>query len=242
MSNPVLAGGANASQLPPHSAGACPPPPAYSVVDTNNPDGLKAVESAKKMIQHCSDPQGRLNSGQLSRLLDMTIKYIEQQTGVLPSVVAGAAANNPVSNNPTNPDLKDWGAWEKAFFRYIIKSLPEGSNKYGTADLNCQKRQAICKTLGANIGLDQGKILSILRHPLFLESLQEARIPADTVRPLDVKVLMQKARDGVQAFDQLFLAYETRGYLKPTGMIKAAIELGYLPLEDIETLYSTGSL
>lgn len=206
---------------------SCPPPP-YSVVDTQNPDGTKAVEFAQSMIRYSSDSQGRLNTGQLSSLLDMTIKYIQQEAGVLPSVVTGAAANNPASNNPTNPDLWDWDQWENVLF--------SGKCARGIRELGFRKRSAICKILDANIGPDEGKILELLHHPLFENSLMAAGIFTNTITTTEVRFIV-KSRNCSSISSDLFRYYEPRGPIKPTGMIKSAIALGYLPKEDIDQLY-----
>ncbi|WP_257295124.1 hypothetical protein [Endozoicomonas sp. YOMI1] len=205
------------------------PPSAYRTEGKDNPDSTAAAVFGQSIIRYCFD--GELNKEQLSRLLDRTIKYIEEQTGVLPSVVSGAAANNPASNNQTDPDLWDWNQWENRLFG--------GKSIYGSKDLPGEYRRLICRTLGDNIGPDEGKILALVRHPIFEQSLQDAGITTNKLIPLDVRGFI-RSEQCYSIFDKLLRFYENFGNIKPAGLIKSAIALGYLPREDIEQLVQVG--
>ncbi|WP_163373096.1 hypothetical protein [Endozoicomonas acroporae] len=203
---------------------------AVVVAKGTNPDSSAAVVFGQSIIRYCSDgklnPNGEfnLNKEQLSSLLDRVINYIEDQTGVLPSVVSGTAANKPASNNPTDPDLWDWNRWESGL---------------GIKDMPHRHRSVICLILGANIGRDEGKILALFRHPIFEDSLRNAKIPTNTLESLHVRNFIQ-LKECSSIFDKVLDFYGDQGDIKPAGIIKSAIALGYLPRVDIERLVQVG--
>lgn len=217
-------------------------PPAYVAVDTSNPEGNKAVRIAEDIITQCSSDQ-RVNLGELTRVMSMVIKHIQDKEGViLPSLVATAAssplpsvvataASSPVNNNPTNPECKDWGFWENRLLGDASKSI---------RDLKHSALFKITNTLGAHIGFDASKVSAVAKHDLFIQSLKNARIREVDVSNTDIQAAIQSAKAkgncGV-IFQKLFENFETKGNLKPSGIIKAAIALGYLPQDAIDEIY-----
>lgn len=192
----------------------------------HDPDRSTAAGLATSMIQYCSDTQGRLNEDRLTGLLDRTIKYIKEHTGVLPSVVSGAAANDPASNNPTDPDIWDWNEWEGKLFK--------GRRELGFKALRYSDLYLICKTLSDYIVPDEGKILALFQHSQDA-SLTAAKVRNKLIDYLDVKIILQNYR-GAEIFIKLLELYENKGPIMPAGLIKSAITLGYLPEEGIKKL------
>lgn len=199
---------------------------AVVVAKGTNPDSSAAVVFGQSIIRYCSDGklnlngEFNLNKEQLSSLLDRVINYIQDQTGVLPSVVSGTAANKPASNNPTDPDRWELDRWESGL---------------GIKDMPNRHRGVICLILGANIGRDQGKILALFRHPIFENSLRKAKVPTNTLESLHVRNFI-RLKECSSIFAKLLDFYGEQGDIKPAGIIKSAIALGYLSETDIKRL------
>ena len=196
------------------------PAPAYTFLDTNDPDGQFATNVGHMITSHCRNDQGSYNQPQVRKLLDMVVRYVRHETGVLPSVTTTSATNIPANNNPTNPDEWDWSVWES-------NHLPAN----GIRSMTYSKRCHICGILGAGLEKDLDKVKAILGHRLFTESARSI-IPSHFV-----KSIVYSAKTLGNVVDDLFRHYETQGAFSPTGLIKAAIALGYLPREDIQKLY-----
>lgn len=194
--------------------------PAYSILDTNNPDGQFATNASQMITSYCRNPEGNYDHQKVRRLLDMVISYVGHETGVLPSVATTSATSIPASNNPTNPDEWDWSMWERKF-------LPAN----GMRDMSYSKRRHLGGILGAGLEKDLAKVNAILEHRLFKDSVRS------TIPSHFVKNIVYSARTLGDVVDTLFRHYETQLAFRPTGMIKAAIALGYLPKEDIQKLY-----
>ena len=197
------------------------PAPAYTFLDTNDPDGQFATNVGHMITSHCRNDQGSYNQPQVRKLLDMVINYVKHETGVLPSLTTTSATSIPTSNNPTNPDEWDWSQW-------TTKYLP----KRGMYEMGFRNRQRICMILGAGLEKDLIKVNTILEHQLFKESVRSKKISGPFVKNI---VYSAKTCDAV--VNDLFRFYEPQLVFNPTGMIKAAITLGYLPREDIQQLY-----
>lgn len=205
-----------------HSQRPDQPAPAYSFLDTNDPDGQFATNVGHMITSHCRNAQGSYNQPQVRKLLDMVINYVKHETGVvLPSLTTTSATSIPTSNNPTNPDEWDWSEWTR-------KYLP----KRGINEMGFRNRQRICMILGAGLEKDLVKVNTILEHQLFKESVRSKKISSPYV-----KNIVYSAGTCHAVVDGLFKLYENQLVFNPTGMIKAAITLGYLPREDIQQLY-----
>ena len=206
--------------------------PAYVAVDTSNPEGNKAVRIAEDIITQCSSDQ-RVNLGELTRVMSMVIKHIQDKEGViLPSVVS-TAASSPVNNNPTNPECKDWGFWENHLL---------GGASNGISNLKLSDSFKITNTLGAHIGFDASKVSAVAKHDLFIQSLKNARITGVDVdvSNTDIQAAIQSAKakgNCGEIFQKLFENFKLQGDFKPSGIIKAAIALGYLPQDAIDEIY-----
>ena len=201
------------------SQGFDQPAPAYAIFDPNDPDGQIATNAGQMIISPCL-VGGSYDGTKVRKLLDMVVRYVRHETGVLPSVTTTSATNIPANNNPTNPDEWDWSVWES-------NHLPAN----GIRSMTYSKRHHICGILGAGLEKDLDKVKAILGHRLFTESARSI-IPSHFV-----KSIVYSAKNLGNVVDDLFRHYETQGAFSPKGLIKAAIALGYLPREDIQKLY-----
>ena len=201
------------------SQGFDQPAPAYAIFDPNDPDGQIATNAGQMIISPCL-VGGSYDGTKVRKLLDMVVRYVRHETGVLPSVTTTSATNIPANNNPTNPDEWDWSVWES-------NHLPAN----GIRSMTYSKRCHICGILGAGLEKDLDKVKAILGHRLFTESARSI-IPSHFV-----KSIVYSATNLGNVVDELFRHYETKGAFSPTGLIKTAIALGYLPREDIQKLY-----
>lgn len=193
-------------------------PPSYTILDSGNPEAQFAADIGQMIISRYTDAEGHVDHRQLRLALDMVIRYVEDKTGVLPSVVVPPA--NPPTNNPTEPDKWDWSKWER---NYVLGD--------GIRDMKYSDRGLICRILGANVQNDLHKIRAILEHTLFKMSV-DSKISSSSV-----KLIVHSAKNCGEAFELIFRHYEYKQAFSPTGMIKAAIALGYIPKEDIQQLY-----
>ncbi len=192
-------------------------PPTYSLFDTRDPSGAFATQMGDDIIANCRRPSGAVDNQQLRQIMDMVVTYVNNQTGVLPSVCAGSSQ---VNNNPTDPDEWNWDSW----YALLVPS-------YYVNDLNFTRRGKVFSILGAGIGKDESKILALLAHSEFTSTVR---------RPLEdhaVKNLIQSAGSGQNVVEQIVRHYSTHSTVFLCGMIRAAIALGYLPRKDIEALY-----
>ena len=196
-------------------------PPAYSALDTSDPDGQFATNAGQMIISYCRDAESNLNSLKLRKLMEMVVSYVNKETGVMLSVATTPAANIPPTDNPNIPDEWDWSMWER---NYVPKN--------GTRDMRYQPRNLIRKILGANLENDLQKINAVLAHTLFKESVKSE------IDNATVKYILHNAKTGgSDVINEIFRHFECQQKLKPTGMIKAAIALGYIPRDEIQQLY-----
>ena len=201
------------------SQGFDQPAPAYAIFDPSDPDGQIATNAGQMIISPCL-VGGSYDGTKVRKLLDMVVRYVRHETGVLPSVTTTSATRIPANNNPTNPDEWNWSVWES-------NHLPAN----GIHSMTYRKRCHICGILGAGLEKDLDKVNAVLEHRLFAESVRSI-IPNHFV-----KSIVYSATNLGNVVDELFRHYETKGAFSPTGLIKAAIALGYLPREDIQKLY-----
>lgn len=199
-------------------------PPAYSALDTSDPDGQFATNAGQMIISYCRDAESNLNSLKLRKLMEMVVSYVNKETGVMPSVATTPAASIPPNDNPNIPGEWDWSMWETTH-------LPEN----GTRDMKYGARLIIRRIFGANLGKDLDKINAVLEHTLFKTSVK-SELASSTV-----KYMVNTAQTCGDAFDYILKHFECKQIFSPTGMIKAAISLGYLPREDIQQLYDMSS-
>ncbi|WP_163373097.1 hypothetical protein [Endozoicomonas acroporae] len=212
------------------------PPSPYCVGDTKDSASMQAVGVANIMMRYCSDSKGVLNKDKLSGLLGMTVKYIAENAGVeLPSIVSGGPAQNSASNNLTNPDRWKWNNWESRLF---------STEGFGlNVLLHVRYRKLIFDILSPYIGADESKIRTLFQHPLFEESLRAGNLKTD-ITSLDFRDILQKHQGASTSIilDELFTicegGVEKFLQLKPTGLIKSAIALGYLPEEGINKIFN----
>ena len=195
-------------------------PPSYTILDSGNPEAQFATDIGQMIISRYTDAEGHLDLRQLRQTLDMVVRYVEDKTGVLPSVSAPPASGKPPTNNPIEPDKWDWSKWER-------KYVPGD----GIRDMKYSHRALIGKILGANLQNDVHKIRTILEHTLFKTSVKSE------ISSSSVKFIVHSAKNCGQALELLFRHFEYKQAFSPTGMIKAAIALGYIPKEDIQQLY-----
>ena len=195
-------------------------PPSYTILDSGNPEAQFATDIGQMITSRYTDAEGHLDLRQLRQTLDMVIRYIEDKTGVLPSVTAPPVSGNPPTNTPTAPDTWDWSKWERNY-------VPGD----GIRDMKYSHRGLICKILGANLQNDLHKIRAILEHTLFKMSVNSK------ISSSSVKLIVHSAKNCGEVFELIFRHYEYKQAFSPTGMIKAAIALGYIPKEDIQQLY-----
>ena len=196
-------------------------PPAYSALDTSDPDGQFATNAGQMIISYCRDAESNLNSLKLRKLMEMVVSYVNKETGVMLSVATTPAANIPPNDNPNIPDEWDWSMWER---NYVPKN--------GMRDMRYQPRNLIRKILGANLENDLQKINAVLAHTLFKESVK-SEIDSATVK----YILHTAKTSGSDVINEIFRHFECQQKFKPTGMIKAAIALGYIPRDEIQQLY-----
>ena len=195
-------------------------PPVYTVLDTGNPDGQFATHTGQMIISNCRDIEGNLNSLKLRKLLDMVVSYVNKETGVMPSVATTPATSIPPINNPTNPNEWDWSMWE-------INHLPQE----GMRDMKYSSRGLICRILGGNLKTNENKINAVLEHTLFKASIR-SKLDSSSV-----KNIVGSAQTCAGIIDEIFRHFQSQLVFSPTGMIKAAITLGYIPREEIQQLY-----
>lgn len=195
-------------------------PPAYSALDTSDPDGQFATNAGQMIISYCRDAESNLNSLKLRKLMEMVVSYVNKETGVMPSVATTPAANIPPNDNPNIPDEWDWSMWDTTH-------VPET----GTRDMKYGTRKITRRILSANLGKDLDKINAVLEHTLFKTSVK-SELPSSTL-----KYIVNTAQTCDDAIDYIFNHFECKQTFSPSGMIKAAISLGYLPREDIQQLY-----
>ena len=207
-----------------NSAAATPTtlPPAYTPVDISTGSGQLAKKITDEIALNFENSDGTYDTPKLIEFLSILSRSIEHKTGVsLPSV---NSARIEANNNPTNPDLWDWDRWETQLF-------PLRDSYY-----RCRFKlsNAINKILGVNIGKCEDKVLNLLQQDSFKSSL----IGFKKIEDYEVKHMVRSARDASNIFEELFRTYTVTGNLcKPTGVIRAAIELGYLPKKDIDSLF-----
>ena len=199
-------------------------PPNYTILDSGNPEAQFATDIGQMITSRYIDAEGHVDHRQLRQTLDMVIRYVEDKTGLLPSVVVPPASGNPPSNNPTDPDKWDWSTWEK-------KYVPKG----GIGDMKLLPRNLIRIILGANLEKDLHKISAVLQHSLFKASVKSEFDSAT------LKYLVGSAKTCGEILDEIFRYYQFKQTFSPTGMIKAAIALGYIPQNEIQQLYDNMS-
>ena len=198
-------------------------PPAYSALDTSDPDGQLATNAGQMIISYCRDTESNLNSLKLRKLMEMVVSYVNKETGVMPSVATTPAASIPPNNNPTDPSEWDWSQWEK---KHLTTSA-------GMREVRFLKRNLICTILGKSLENNLDKTKAILEHSLFKNSVNTVLDSAT------VTGIVYRAKTCDQIVEKLFDQYQMKQkYFSPTGMIKAAISLGYLTRQDIEELYN----
>lgn len=195
-------------------------PPAYSALDTSDPDEQFATNASQMIILYCRDAESNLNPRKLRKLMEMVVSYVHKETGVMPSVATTPAASIPPNDNPNIPGEWDWSLWETTH-------LP----KKGTRDMKYGPRLIIRRVLGANLGKDLDRINAVLEHTLFKTSVKSE--PDSST----VKYIVNTAQTCDYAIEYILNYFECKEIFSPTGMIKAAISLGYLPREDIQQLY-----
>ena len=195
-------------------------PPSYTILDSGNPEAQFATDIGQMIASRYTDAEGHVEHRQLRQTLDMVVRYVEDKTGVLPSVVVPPANGNPPTNNPTKPDKWDWSKWER-------KYVPGD----GIRDMKYSHRGLIGKILGANLQNDLHRINAMLEHTLFKTSVKSE------ISSASVKFIVHSAKNCGEALEQIFRHFEYKQNFSPTGMIKAAIALGYIPQEEIQQLY-----
>ena len=95
------------------------------------------------------------------------------------------------------------------------------------------KRRTICTILGKSLENSVEKTNAILEHSMFKNS---TKVVLDSAT---VTCIVHIAKTCDKIVDELFHQYQARQtFFSPTGMIKAAISLGYLTRQDIEVLYN----
>lgn len=194
-------------------------PSALPVQNTSNADKEFATNEGKKIISYCSDAKGTYDSDRLRRLVEMIIENVNGETGVMPSVGKTPAT----SNNPIDPSNWDWSQWEE-------KHLPKLA---GMREVGWVKRRTICTILGKSLENSVEKTNAILEHSMFKNST-EAALDSSTVT-----YIVYSAKTCDKIVEELFHQYQAKQkFFSPTGMIKAAISLGYLTRQDIEKLYN----
>ena len=200
-------------------------PPATPVQNTSNADKEFATNEGKKIISYCS-AKGTCDPDRLRKLVEMIIENVKGETGVMPSVGKTPATSNPPSNNPIDPSKWDWSQWEE-------KHLPKLA---GMREVGFVKRRTICTILGKSLESSVEKTNAILEHSMFKNST-EAVLDRATVT-----YIVYSAKTCDKIVEELFHHYQAKQkFFSPTGMIKAAISLGYLSRQDIEKLYNMRS-
>ena len=193
------------------------------VQNTSDTDKEFATNEAKKIILYCSDAKGKYDPDRLRKLVEMIIENVNEETGVMPSVGKTPATSNPPSNNPIDPSEWDWSQWEKKHLK-----TPAGMREVGFI-----KRRTICTILGKSLENSVEKTNAILEHSMFKNSTKAVLDSAT------VTCTVHRAKTCDKIVDELFHQYQARQtFFSPTGMIKAAISLGYLTRQDMEVLYN----
>lgn len=201
------------------SSSARPPP--YSVIDQNTEEGCVAKEISQKLISNCKH-NGDLDRGKLSRVLDMVISSVTDETGILPSIVAP-----PANDNPTDPSLWGWEKWEKC--------ISTGKNRF--RDINYESQRTIHQLLGIGItDVDPNK--SIQKLSAFISSNTYIAWYSTMDEKIPRTLVQITGNNPTKIVSQLTASLDTRVNFKITGLILAAIELGFLPINDINKLYS----
>lgn len=204
-------------------------PPAYTVIDTGNPDGALAVSIATDIMRKCSaesaDHQSHLDKQKLSSVLEMVIRHIQDETGVLPSVTSTVSANNP-----RNPDQWSWNEWESNLF-------PSRNSATNTIPISILNK--ICKPLTIALNGNGDKLIALLEHDVFKASLKPSMISAvSNHRHVKFHAEQDFMRSPSNMFGSLFRQLEVKGAFRPTGLIRAAISLGYLTESDINEIFA----
>ena len=96
-------------------------------------------------------------------------------------------------------------------------------------------RNLIRIILGANLEKDLHKISAVLQHSLFKASVKSE------LDSITLKYFVRSAKTCGDVLDEIFRYFECKQTFSPTGMIKAAIALGYIPQNEIQQLYDNMS-
>ena len=194
-------------------------PTPHTVPDSFNPEEKFATDVVRMIKSRCCNPEGILDPDKLRSLLDRVVTLVKKETGVIPSAVTTPAISDPPNDNPRDPDEWNWAEWAKCH-----------RLERGMGDMKLSKQMKICSILGANVGREFDKINSLLQHELHRD--KEPKHLDDLV----VKLIIQSKSSCSEIFCELFNRFSN--CYNPTGMIMAAIKLGYLPREDILKLYN----
>lgn len=201
------------------SAAKASNPTPYTVPVSYNPEEKFATDVVRMITSGCRNPGGTLDTDKLRSLLDRVVTLVGEETGVMPSAVTTPAISDPPNDNPRDPDEWNWAEWAKCH-----------RLERGMGDMKLSKQMKICSILGANVGRSLDKINSLLQHELHRE--KEPKHLDDLL----VKLIIQSKSSCSEIFYELFK--NLSNCYNPTGMIMAAIKLGYLPREDILKLYN----
>ena len=201
------------------SAAKASNPTPYTVPVSYNPEEKFATDVVRMITSGCRNPEGTLDTDKLRSLLDRVVTLVGKETGVMPSAVTTPAISDPPNDNPRDPHKWNWAEWEK-------RHIPQR----GADEMKFSKQIQICSILGANVGRSLDKINSLLQHELHIQKGPKH------LDDLIVKLIIQSKISCSEIFCDLLSRLSNR--CNPTGMIMAAIALGYLPRKDIEKLYN----
>lgn len=182
------------------------------------------VALAQSLIKQCTTESNGLNKSRLAGLLERVITEVHSKTGVLPD--AGIFSKIATANNPTTVDQQAWDEWQNRCYcgtSWIDK--PYGSHQ-----------SVITAVLGDSVGCNPGKIRTLLRHKAFNDSLLCCYSTSPlTEQELDYFIDLSANKNPKTMFTKLFGKFDTKD-IKPTGAIKAAIELGFMTEANISKI------
>lgn len=192
--------------------------------DSSQPlsDEKISVTLAKSLIKQCiTEPDG-LDKSRLAGLLERVITEVHSKTGVLPD--AGIFSKIAAANNPTTVDYQAWDKWQARCYLEVSWMFKPYSHQ-----------SVITAALGESVGCNPGKIRALLQHKTFIDSLPFGYATPLTEQDLDYFTELAAVKNPKTMFARLFSKFEAKG-IKPTGAIKAAIELGFMTEANIKKI------
>lgn len=181
-----------------------------------------SVTLAQSLINHCTTESGGVDKPRLADLVERVITKVHGKTGVLPAT--GVFSKIAAANNPTAVDYQAWDKWQDRCYHgvtWMRKSYTHQS--------------VITAALGQSVGCNPDKIRALLQHKTFIDSLPFGYATPLTEQELDNFIVLSARRDPKTMFVKLFDKFESKG-IKPTGAIKAAIELGFMTEANINKI------